>query len=47
MKVNFARKIIARAYALLQMFTQRELNLRDNKENEEIIKNVSFFHFFV
>ncbi len=47
MKVNFAREIIIRAYALLQMFTQRELNLRDNKKNEEMIKNVSFFHFFV
>ncbi len=47
MKADFARKIITRAYALLQMFTQRGLNLRDDKENEEMIKNVSFFYFFV
>ncbi len=47
MKVDFARKMTARAHALLQMFTQKELNLRDDKENEEMIKDVSFFHFFV
>ncbi len=47
MKVDFARKMITRAHALLQMSAQRKLNLRDDKENEEMIKNVSFFHFFV
>ena len=47
MKVDFARKITARAYTLLQMLAQKELNLRENKKNEKIFKNVKFFHFFV
>ncbi len=47
MKVDLTRKITARTYALLQIFARKELNLRDNKENEEITKSVSFFHFFV